>query len=93
MSLDDLDDTPLSDHRALAPATEEYLAYLASLAEDEQYAYALDTLDGIATTIRGSNRVTEAQRQAVRNIIAGAGEAHARRRSGRRDEGFSGRWR
>lgn len=97
MALDHLDDTPLPDPAALSPATEEYLAYLASLCEDEQYHYALATLDGIAATIRATNRVTERQREAVRNIIAGAEAANSRRRGersgSRRYEGFNGRWR
>lgn len=95
MSLDHLDTTPLSPDPALTPATEEYLTWLLGLLEDEQYHYAASTLEGIAQTIRATNRVTEGQRQAVRNIIDGAAEAASRdRRSGsRRYEGFTGRWR
>lgn len=91
MSLDHLDTTPLSPDPALTPATEEYLTWLLGLLEDEQYHYAAGTLEGIAQTIRATNRITERQREAVRNIIAGAHEANSRGRS-RRYEGFRGRW-
>lgn len=95
--LDHLGTAPLDDRPrpALSDATRDWLAWLEALREDEQYGYADDTLAGIAETVRRTNRVTDAQRQAVHHIMDGAARAadrHDRRRGGpgwsRRYEGW-----
>lgn len=94
MSLDDLSTSPTPD-RQLTPEVEEYLEYLDGLCDDEEvYGFATETLCGIRETVRLRNRVTDAQRVAVRNIVRGGDDAQARREDrtparSRRYEGFS----
>lgn len=91
MSLDDFGDTPLSDTPTHSPEVVDFLDWLRDLASDSRTAYAADTLDGIAETVRKTNRISDGQRQAVENIVAGAQrgyETRERNRSSRRYEGW-----
>ena len=92
MSLSDLTDDPLPP-RTLSHADAEYLAYVENLlGEDGTYAYATATIEGIVETIKATQRVTQGQRDAIRNIVRGGDEAQARRdahRPTRRYEGWT----
>lgn len=89
MSLDALSTNP-TPTRQLSDDVVEYLEYLRGLIDDpEVYGFACQTLDGIATTITERGRVTDGQRQAVRNIVQGGDRASRQSTSSRRYEGFS----
>lgn len=91
MSLDHLSNAPSSDAPTLRPAIAEYLAYVQDLVDDtEVYGYAVSTLRGIAETIRLTGRVTDGQKQAVRNIVNGAAEAQDARERNRRSRRYEG---
>ena len=90
MSLDVLSDTPIVPH-PMPDAVREYLEYLDSLIDTDEVGYAIDTLRAIRTTIAERQRVSDGQRQAIHNIVAGAAEGQRRREThttSRRYEGF-----
>jgi hypothetical protein len=91
VDLSDFSDEPLNDQPTLTPLVKEYLDWVNTLREDDQYSYAFVTLEGIARTIQGTGRITDGQRQAVRNIIDGAERANDRHfapKASRRYEGW-----
>lgn len=95
MSLSDLSTAPIPPP-PLSAIDAEYLAYVENLlGDDGTYAYATATIEGIATTIRATGRVTKGQREAISNIVRGGDELAARRdnaRTGRRARRYEG-WR
>jgi hypothetical protein len=64
-SLDDLplDDSPLDDG-----AWSDFCAEIDRLIMSDDYAWALDTLEGIRETVSRYQHVTEGQRRAIANI-------------------------
>jgi heat shock protein HspQ len=87
-----LDDTPI-EQRVEAPESVsddlrdqpwyQFVAEIDELLDDEAYAWAATSLEGIAETVGKTRRVTEGQQRAVRNIRDG-------RRESRRP--FARRW-
>lgn len=61
------------------PAVEEFIEECRALAEAKDTHFAADTLHGIADTVLKTGRVTDNQRQAVRNIVAGAEQRERQR--------------
>lgn len=82
MKIDKFSDTPNDPED---PAVEEFIEECRALAEAKDTLFAADTLHGIADTVQKTGRVTDNQRQAVRNISTGA---ERRERSSRRYEGW-----
>jgi hypothetical protein len=78
--LDNLKDGPdLSDEERVREA-QDFLDEVEALMVQEHVQYARDTLDGIFETVSEKMRVTEAQREAIRNIDEGG------QRGGRRED-------
>lgn len=90
MSLDHLDDTPISDQPKLSAEAELFISFLDGLLDSDTVSYAFDTIEGIRMTVKQTGRVTEGQRDAIANIQEGARkrERNARRGGSRRYEGW-----
>ena len=94
-SLDDLDDTPLSNEPVYSREVQAFIANLETLLEDPAFDYAAPTLDGILKTVKRTGKVTEGQSTAVHNIYNGTmarqdNERRDQRRFRRRYEGWGG---
>lgn len=81
MSIHDLSLDSTSDD--LPGEVEEYLTYVLGLAEEGPYQFAAMTLTGIADTIARRRAVTDAQRQAVTNIVQSVEDRQARQEAHR----------
>ena len=47
----------------------DFLAHLEDLSHDDQYRWALDTIEGISETVSKTGRVTLRQQTAIDNIV------------------------
>jgi fibrillarin-like rRNA methylase len=59
---------------------EKWLPIISDMSNDESYAYASDTLDGIYDDVCEEGRITDAQIQAVENIRNKPSQNYGRRR-------------
>ena len=93
LRVDELDNNPVggSDLGKLRQEAEAFAEELQTLADDDRYAFAWGTLTDMRLTVQQTERVTEGQRNAVRNIVEGAKEgqrSRARHQRSRRYEGW-----
>lgn len=54
--------------------TMDFLQELSNMQESRRYAFAIDTIEGIYTTVDHSGYVTAGQRRAINNIRRGCGD-------------------
>lgn len=80
-------DTPLPPPRPPNELVQSFIEDLNALLDDEGYRWAWETIAGIRETIRTHQRVTQGQRQAITNVLAGQARGNGRGRT-RRYEGF-----
>lgn len=92
-TLDDFSDQPLSNSPQLSEDVQLFVDYLDVLATGDDTAYAGDTLRGMAETVKRTAKVTDAQRDAVANIVEGAKKHERSRQSSRRTRRYEGRHR
>lgn len=52
----------------------DFLQDLADMQSNRRYGFAMDTIEGIYTTVDHSGHVTDGQRRAINNIRRGVGE-------------------
>lgn len=96
MKLADLPDDPLPTTDGAKQEVgykRKFLALLDDMVTDDFYAFARTTIEGIRSTVRASDQVTEGQKDAIHNIRVGAQRAEDSRQRwersswGRRYEG------